>query len=402
MLFVGLAHFNRISISVVGAEQIIPLGLLTEQQMGFVYSAFLLVYMLAMIPAGWFIDRYGAYSGWILLGIGSTLGAILTGFVGLAFAGSAGFLYSLLVIRALMGSTNAPLHPAAARLVENWVPPRSRGLGNGLVTFAAMVGVASTYIVFGKMIDTLGWQNAFLASGAVTAGIAILWWRVGGNGPNRTVAIQPAESSSSGEWLTLITNRNLILLTISYGCMGYIQYLFFYWVQYYFECVLKLSKDASRSNTSLLILAMGFGMILGGWLADKTIVKLGVRLGSIIVPIAGLALGAAATIAGAFITDSAVIVVCFAFAMGGIGLCEAAYWMVVVSIHRNRGGTAAAIMNTGGNAIGMLAPAMAPLLADNFGWHAVLYTAAGVCALGAILWIGVKAVEPKANAQATR
>ncbi|CAN5247485.1 MFS transporter [soil metagenome] len=398
MIYVGLAHFNRISISVAGAEIILPQKLLNEEQMGLVYSTFLFLYMLAMVPAGWFIDRRGPYAGWILLGIGSALGSLMTGFVGHVWAGTALFLYSLLIFRGLMGSTNAPLHPAAARLVENWVPSKSRGLGNGLVTFAAMVGVACTYIVFGKLIDLLGWINAFLATGAITAVITIIWWQIGGDAPLGSVIRSAKSESLHREWFSLLANRNLICLTLSYGCMGYIQYLFFYWVQYYFESVLKLSKDASRENTSLLILTMGVGMVLGGWLADRAIAKLGPRFGSITVPVIGLLLGAAATVAGAFITDAGMIVCCFAVAMGGIGLSEAAYWMVVVSIHRHRGGTAAAIMNTGGNAIGLLAPVMAPVLASHFGWQAVLYMASGVCTLAAGLWLGVKVISPTNDA----
>ncbi len=59
MLVVGLGHFNRIAISVAGAERIIPENGIDGLQMGQVYSAFLLFYMLAMVPAGWLIDRWG-------------------------------------------------------------------------------------------------------------------------------------------------------------------------------------------------------------------------------------------------------------------------------------------------------------------------------------------------------
>ena len=43
--FTFLAHFNRVSISVAGNAHFIGPGKLSEEQMGLVYSAFLLAYL---------------------------------------------------------------------------------------------------------------------------------------------------------------------------------------------------------------------------------------------------------------------------------------------------------------------------------------------------------------------
>ncbi len=73
MMVVALAHFNRIGISVAGNERIVhTLGDDTEK-MGQVYSAFLLLYTLAMLPGGWFIDRFGPRVALMVLCFGSTV-----------------------------------------------------------------------------------------------------------------------------------------------------------------------------------------------------------------------------------------------------------------------------------------------------------------------------------------
>ena len=54
-----ISHLNRISMPVAADEQIMREQSLSPVQMGRVYSAFLLVYTLAMIPGGLFIDRLG-------------------------------------------------------------------------------------------------------------------------------------------------------------------------------------------------------------------------------------------------------------------------------------------------------------------------------------------------------
>src|SRR5947207_15210964 len=80
--FTFLGHFNRVSISVAANAHFIGPGKLSEEQMGLVYSAFLLVYTLGMLPGGWLIDRIGPR--WALAGMGIGLGfcAALTGMLG--------------------------------------------------------------------------------------------------------------------------------------------------------------------------------------------------------------------------------------------------------------------------------------------------------------------------------
>jgi MFS family permease len=93
MAFVALAHFNRISMSVAGAEQIIRLGFLSATEMGLVYSAYLLPYTLFMVAGGYFIDRRGPWLAWVVVGLGSAVFVALTG-VGVALAGMPGLQYT--------------------------------------------------------------------------------------------------------------------------------------------------------------------------------------------------------------------------------------------------------------------------------------------------------------------
>src|SRR4029079_14941570 len=82
MGFTFLAHFNRVSISVAGNAHFMGPGQLSEDQMGLIYSAFLLIYTLGMLPGGWLIDRVGPR--WAMTGMGIGLGfwAALTGMLG--------------------------------------------------------------------------------------------------------------------------------------------------------------------------------------------------------------------------------------------------------------------------------------------------------------------------------
>src|SRR5437763_4315734 len=79
---VFLAHFNRVSISVAANAHFIGPDKLSEEQMGLVYSAFLLVYTLGMLPGGWLIDRVGPRRAMTWMGLGLGFWAALTGGLG--------------------------------------------------------------------------------------------------------------------------------------------------------------------------------------------------------------------------------------------------------------------------------------------------------------------------------
>ena len=84
-------------------------------------------------------------------------------------------LVGLILVRALLGLTNAPLHPASARMVFDRVPGPSRGVANGMVTFAACLGIAACYYVMGSLIDRYDWPVAFFISSSATLLVTLLW-----------------------------------------------------------------------------------------------------------------------------------------------------------------------------------------------------------------------------------
>jgi MFS family permease len=403
MAVVALAQFNRISITVAGAEQIIRPGYVSETEMGAVYSAFLLVYTAFMIPGGWFIDRFGPRAAWMILLFGSAVFVTLTGVAGMVFAEAGSLLAALWAVRCLLGLVNAPLHPTGARLVANWIPPSGTALANGLITGAALVGISCTYIVFGGLMDLTGWRWAFVVMGGVTLLAAVAWAAVGADYPRAAGGGPPAgpAAGQAGEprfslparflafLAQLLRNRSLVCLTLGYGALGYFQYLFFYWAQYYFEKELHLPKDDSRAYSSALALAMGAGMVLGGWLSDRARKWLGPRRGLTFVPVAGLTLAALLTPCGLLLREPAGVVAVFALAMVAAGMTEGPSWTAAVLIGGRSGGTAAGVMNTGGNAVGLLAPVLTPWIGEYFGWNAAVAVAAGVCLAGAALYLAV-------------
>ena len=70
------AIWPAFSLSVASSEVFIPRFGISETRIGWVYTAFLVVYTIGMLPGGWLIDRIGSgrtlalfglsMSGWML------------------------------------------------------------------------------------------------------------------------------------------------------------------------------------------------------------------------------------------------------------------------------------------------------------------------------------------------
>ena len=397
-MLVFLGHFNRIAMSVAGSERIMQEYSIDPSRMGTIYSAFLLTYTLSMTPVGMLADRFGP---WLILGLaafGLGLGSLATGGVGFAISG-AGLVAALLGVRAVMGSLSSPLHPSTARLVANWMPPAHRVLANGLTLSAAMLGIALTYYVFGALMDRFDWPVAFMITGGVTLAAGVIWYGLGGDAPNARRAVARAGAPPMAGWATLLRNRSLVFVALAYGALGYFEFLFFYWMQYYFGTVLDLGDATSRLYSTIVTLAMAAGVISGGWITDGLIARLGRQRGLAAVPVVGMALGALFLWLGVAAETPAWIVAWFSLGAFTSTAAEAASWVTVVDLGRERGTTAGGIMNTGGNIGGFVAPILTPWLGTQLGWHWAVGVGAAVSLAGALLWLGVRVPSQQASGQ---
>jgi ACS family D-galactonate transporter-like MFS transporter len=412
LAFSFLSWFNRVSMSVAYDEQIQTQLGISKIDIGYVYSALLFTYMLCMTPGGWFADRWGARRALAVMGLGSALFVALTGVIGLAALSLSATVGALLAVRAALGVFTAPIYPASGLAIAHWFPARQRAWANGAVMGAALLGIASCYHVFGALIDGFGWPAAFLLVGAATALLAGLWiWlardqpdqhprvnpeeiraiRGGGlaeplrDAPGETTVAGP-EGGDGDRWRALLTNRSLMLLTLSYAAVGYFEYLFYFWMHFYFEDELKVGKVESRNYATILSLAMAAGMVGGGWLADALTRVWGRRVGRTAVVVAGMLGGAALLGVGLLATEPAWIALWFALAMAAVGATEGPMWATALELGGRHRATAAGIFNTGGNAGGMLAPEVTPQVSSAFGWQWAIGLGSLVCLAGVCLW----------------
>ena len=137
----------------------------------------------------------------------------------------------------------------------------------------------------------------------------------------------------------MLKNRSLLFTTISYAAIGYFQYLFFYWSQFYFDTILVLGKEKSRTYATILNLSMAVGMLLGGWLADRVQKQFGKRFGRAFVPMVGMVVSALFVLMGILTRDPDSVLLWFSLAMGAAGACEGPFWVTAIDLGGSKGGT---------------------------------------------------------------
>jgi MFS family permease len=132
-------------------------------------------------------------------------------------------------------------------------------------------------------------------------------------------------------------------------------------------------------------------MPLGGWLADRRVSRHGIRLGLRWVAVGSLLLSVLGLVAALNVVETSSLVALLSLSFGFAAIADVVFWAAVISIGGSHGGTAAGVMNTGGNFGGAVAPFVTPLIASRYGWTVALYVGAIVAFLGVIAWLRIDA-----------
>ena len=160
---------------------------LSDDQLGWLFTAFALAYAMFEVPSGWMGDVFGPRRTLIRIVLWWSLFTALTGVIfptpswpWLAFA-------AMFLVRFLFGMGEAGAYPNIARSFHNWFPFQERGFAQGTVWMAGrFAGGMSSFAVLALMIDTVTpdgqpvvlWRHSFWIFGGlgVIWCIAFWWW----------------------------------------------------------------------------------------------------------------------------------------------------------------------------------------------------------------------------------
>jgi MFS transporter, ACS family, glucarate transporter len=396
----GVTYLDRVCISLTRADMMKDLGL-TEEQMGYVFSAFVLSYGLFEIPTGWWGDRVGPRR---------VLARIVIWWSSFTIATAAAWSYvSLVAIRFLFGAGEAGAWPNSAKALSRWFPTAERGTAQGIFFMGAHLAGGLTPLLVTALLTVMPWRWIFIVFGAIGFVWAAAWMYWYRDDPSEHRAVNKAEVDyivkgrapegdhrmSGVPWGRLLTSRSLIALCLMYFTQVYGFYYYITWLPKY------LSEERGFTAMKLGLLA-GMPLLLsvladlfGGLTTDWASRKFGLKIGRCGVGAASLLIAGIAIFAGTSANDplAAAMLISTAGAMANFLLGAA--WGTCLDTSGRHAGVVTACMNTAGQVGGVLSPVIAtkaPLwLGDR---AAPLWIVGGLYFFGALCWLFVDPRKP--------
>lgn len=401
--FAFTGYVQRSGVS-VAAERMMPELGLSQVQIGWVMTAFLLTYSVFQIPASLLGQVVGARRMLAAIGIATVLASVLT--AGAPLIATANIIFvTLLLARGLLGAAQSALFPVTSGTIRFWFPVGSWASFQGLIVTGLWLGAATASPLVAWLMQTFGWQWALVASSVPSLILVVLWYWFGRDRPELHPRVSQAEleelrgnpsfdAAAPLTWqrlLRVLGDPNILRITLSYFVMNYVFYLVTFWSFLYLVQERRLSVLESGWLASLPFVVAGAAAAVGGRLADRFRARFGDRIGMRIVPL--IALPCAAVFL--YLTVSAVnpywavAALCLGFAC--VEVTEGSFWGATMRLAPSDTMAATAVLNTGGNLGGVVATPIIAALSVGYGWGAVFATGAITSVIAAALWFTIDA-----------
>jgi len=378
MLFVVTAvnYADRATLSIAGSEVSKQLGL-SKVAMGYAFSAFGWAYVIAQIPGGWLLDRFGSKPVYVCSIVAWSICTFLQGFIGGFAAATA--VVMLFALRFLLGLAEAPSFPGNARLVAAWFPTAERGTASAIFNSAQYFATAMFAPLTGWITYRFGWPYVFFVMGAIGGVIAIAWVftiyaprehprispdelahierggglvdmdrearaRLGTAGPKRSYLSQ------------LLGNRMLLGVYIGQYCITTITYFFLTWFPVYLVEQRGMSILKAGLAASLPAICGFLGGVLGGFLSDR-LLKAGYSLTAArkIPIVSGMLLSTSMVLCN-YVDAGSLVVALMALAFFGKGIGSLGWAVVADTSPKQIAGLSGGLFNTFGNAAAITTP----------------------------------------------
>jgi ACS family glucarate transporter-like MFS transporter len=398
----AIAYLDRVNISIAGPT-IMQEFHLSDIELGWIFSAFVLGYAFFQAPGGWIADRIGPRN---VLTIGVVWWGVFTTLITFLPSGMSGLIFALVAIRFLLGIGEAVVYPASNCVVAAWMPSTERGIANGFIFTGVGFGSGITPPLITYIMMHYGWRWSFWVSAALGLIAGGIWYILARNTPAEhpwitkeeeayiEAGLPRVERAGSGKlpWSSILGNRHILAVTFSYFTYGYAAYIFFTWFFTYLRTVRGLNLRDSSFYTMLPFLAMATGSLLGGWISDRLTKSYGKRVGRCGLAVFGIGLCAIFIALATQVASAKLASVVLAGGAGALYLSQSSFWSVSADIGGKSAGAVSGIMNMGGQLGGALTASLTPAIANHFGWTTSFLVTAGFCAFGSLAWL---VVEPE-------
>jgi ACS family glucarate transporter-like MFS transporter len=370
MLFVvtTVNYADRATLSIAGPALSKELGL-DPVALGYVLSAFGWSYVIAQVPGGWLLDRFGSRWVYALSIVTWSLFTLMQGWVG--FLGGGAAIATLFALRLMVGFAEAPSFPANARVVAAWFPSNERGTASAFFNSGQYFATVIFAPLMGWIAHEFGWRHVFTVMGALGMVMGVLWIRTMYD-PKEHPSVNEAEldyireggalvdmdggkaaqASSGPRWsyiTQLLQNRMMLGVYLGQYCINTLTYFFLTWFPIYLVKQRGLSILQAGFVATVPALCGFIGGVLGGFISDAILRKTGSLTLARKIPIVGGMLLSMAIIGCNYVDSQALIVGFMAVAFFGKGIGALGWAVVSDTSPKEAGGVSGGLFNMFGN-----------------------------------------------------
>ena len=367
---------------------------LTDNQMGWVLSAFALGYALFQVPAGMMSDRFGPRK--VLAGI-IAIWSLFTALTGIVKT-----YIGMLVVRFLFGAGEAGAFPGISRAVYSWIPMRERGIVQGVNFSGSRIGAALAMPLVAAMISGLGWRETFIILGVAGIFFAVIWYLLFRNRP------EDLESISDRERNYILTQRqqpeaikpapltagkvfgsgNMWLAMLQYFASNFTFFFALTWLLPHLKETYNLELMQAGLLAAAPFLAGAFGNWVAGAIVDAIFRAGKWKLSRKVPAILGFSLMIVGLLGSLHMDSALSAVAMLSLAIFGADMTLSPSWSFCIDIGKENAGSVSGTMNMAGN-IGSFITALAfPYLMSWTGSNVTFfYVAAGFGVVAILSWL---------------
>jgi MFS family permease len=365
---------------------------LSDTQIGWLSSAFMLVYALTSPFTGYTVDRL---SRRVLIPLGLAFWSLICA----ATAFSRDFV-QLIVLRGSEGLGESFYFPASMSMLSDYHGPRTRSRAMSIHQTSVYLGTAGGWYLGGTLGQLYGWRSPFWVLGlagmayALMLGFCLVEPRraaiEGEREATKPTGDDESKSASDdsgllfGKIARIVTNPGAALLLAVFVGANFVAATFLTWLPMFISRSFKLGLSDSGLTSMLWPLASLPGALIAGVMADWAVRRW--RGGRIGVQGVGLILAAPFV----FLTGWSTSVPMLMAALAGAGLCKGIYDANIFAslydvVRPEDRGTAAGLMNTVGWSGGLVAPPLIGKASEHFGLGVAITATAAVYLLVGLL-----------------
>ncbi len=379
-----ITYVDRVNVGAAAGPIQKEMGL-TNLELGLVFSAFAYPYLLFQVFGGWIGDRVGPRMTLFVCGMIWSIATILTGFVD--------GLYSLFIVRVLLGFGEGATFPTATRAMQYWTPAGNRGFAQGITHSFARLGGAVTPPIVAFLTLSFSWRGSFIILGLFSLLWVVAWVTYFRDEPSAHTGVTPEELATLPPrkdttavvvpWGALI--KRMWPVTLTYFCYGWCLWLYLNWLPLFFKNSYNFNLKDSAIFASGVFFAGVVGDTVGGVVSDKIYHRTGnVRLARLSVIVTGFVGALLSLCPILFFQDITTVAICLSSGFFFAELIIGPIWSIPMDIAPKYSGTASGLMNSGSAFAAIVSPLVAGYVIDLTGnWYLPFLMLIGLLAVGA-------------------